>query len=41
MRQILFSISLIVFLIGGTCLAQSEQKAVVDDFKPAINKSTR
>ena len=36
MRQTLLSISLIVFSIGGTCLAQSEQKAAVDDFKPAI-----
>jgi enterochelin esterase-like enzyme len=35
MRQLLLSVLLIIFSIGGTCLAQSEQTAAVDDFKPA------
>ena len=35
MRLTLLFVLLIVFSIGGTCLAQSEQTAAVDDFKPA------
>jgi enterochelin esterase-like enzyme len=36
MRLTLSSVLLIVFSICGTCLAQSKQNAVSDDFKPAI-----
>ena len=35
MKQILLSVLLAIFLICGTCLAQSEQTAAVEDFKPA------
>ncbi len=35
MRLTLLSVLLIVFSIGGTCLAQSEQTSAVDDFKSA------
>ena len=35
MRQAFFSALLVVFSIGGTCLAQSEQTTVLEDFKPA------
>jgi enterochelin esterase-like enzyme len=37
MRQTLLVILFIVFSISGTCLAQSEQTAVMDDFKPATS----
>ena len=35
MKQIFLSFLLFIFLIGGSCLAQSEQTADVEDFKPA------